>query len=121
MALTKARLLKHDFPPQRKDYENNTPIANQPAPYRDFFGISGPKGLRDLCKGRAGSQFAQSIFMVTALAKRTRFCLKLSKNAQNNSCFFREKYRYKFNPQNYNQTFFDQCPFFLSFFLSFAR
>ena len=24
--------------------------------FRDFFGISGPEGLRDLCKGRAGSQ-----------------------------------------------------------------
>ena len=24
--------------------------------FRDFFGISGPKGPRDLCKGRAGSQ-----------------------------------------------------------------
>ena len=29
--------------------------------FRDFFGISGPEGPRDLCKGRAGSQFLPKI------------------------------------------------------------
>ena len=29
--------------------------------FRDFFGISGPEGARDLCKGRAGSQIASGL------------------------------------------------------------
>ena len=34
--------------------------------FRDLFGISGPKGPRDLCKGRAGSQFLYQLQRLTS-------------------------------------------------------
>ena len=33
--------------------------------FRDFFGISGPEGPRDLCKGRAGSQYTIVVKFIT--------------------------------------------------------
>ena len=51
---------------------------------RDFFGVSGPKGPRDLCKGQAGSQVTVFIRSETALiAKKSGVSLaKIGKNAK---------------------------------------
>ena len=38
--------------------------------FRDFFGISGLEGPRDLCKGRAGSQFSGLNFWPSARVKK---------------------------------------------------
>ena len=53
------RRLSGDFPDRSRDFLETFrgPGAGGPGRhFRDFFGISGPKGPRDLCKGRAGSQ-----------------------------------------------------------------
>ena len=43
-------------PEPRKVSKKSREQSGKSPDSRDFFGISGPKGPRDLCKGRAGSQ-----------------------------------------------------------------
>ena len=58
------RRLSEDFPDCPRDFFETFwgPGAGGPGRhFRDSFGISGPEGPRDLCKGRAGSQFFCSL------------------------------------------------------------